>query len=412
ELHNQINRSLMSSVNMREILQAIVDGVGQVVGARFVFLHMVKEQTGKLRSAIFGAGQEGSAGGQLDPNQHWPRLVELVLQDRRPIHVRRTAQRSDTGQRSPLGDSHFAIPVWNPLTDHPQGKDFGAVVAVPLIHQGKALGVLTAVNLVSDPPLTEREMELMLVIANQATVAIENAGMFQEAEQRAADLSRSNAELTQFAYVVSRDLQTPLHTLQGYAQLLAHRQAGQDRDADDFLRNILAGVEEMNGLIGDLLTFSRLDTGEMSFAIVHSEQILERTLTSLQAIIQDSQATITHDPMPLLSVDPIQFEQLLYTLISNSLQFPDIHPPRIHIGVRVEKSEYQFSITDNGVGISPEYQEQLSLPSHRIRSRPNARGAGVGLAISKKIVEAHGGRIWYESRPGKGTTFYFALPIG
>jgi|GEM_PF-473125 len=410
ELHNQINRSLMSSVNMHEVLQAIVDGVGQAISADHVFLHLVDPRFGDVRPAVYNhTREEPPAREQIDPDIFWPTLVENVIKERRPIFLRRTDAQGDDDSHNPLADGHSRAATWNPFTEHPQGERFGAVAAVPLVYRGHVLGALTAVNLVSDPPFTEREAELMLVIANQATVAIENAHMFEEAEQRAVELSRSNAELEQFAYVASHDIQEPLRAIRGYAQLLAYHHAGQDPETDEFLHYILDGVEQIDSLIRDLLIYARVGFRSDAQATVQTEQILDRILADLLPTILANEAEITHDPMPELAIDATQFGQLLHNLLNNALKFRGLDPPRIHIGVAREEGGYRFSIADNGIGINPDLQAQVFAPFRRLHPHSKYPGTGIGLAICKKIVEAYGGTIWYKSRAGKGATFYFTL---
>lgn len=262
ELHNQINRSLLSSVSTGDVLQAIVDGVAQIILASHVFLHTIDQQSGELRPAVRNHNREGRPPRQeIDPDVYWPKLVEMVIGDKRPVYLRQTDAAGDNAQRNGLSDAHFGSPAWNPIREHPLGHRFTAVVAVPLIYRGKILGSLTAISLRGDPPLTEREVELMLVIANQATVAIENARLFEEAEARAVELSRSNVELAEFARVASHDLQEPLRLIRGYTQLLAGRYAGQDAETDEFLRTILDGVERMNQLIEEPLRYSQVGFG-------------------------------------------------------------------------------------------------------------------------------------------------------
>jgi len=410
ELHNQINRSVMSSVNMQEVLQAIVDGVAQVVSARYIFLHILDQRQMKLRPAVSNQSREERLlGDEIDPDAHWPKLVERVIGEKRPAYLRQMDRQSDGPLHAVRADSHFTNPAWDPLAEHPLGDRFGSVISVPLVYRGNALGALTAVSLRPAPPLGEREMELMLVIASQATVAVENARMFAEAEQRAVDLSRSNTELEEFAYMASHDMQEPLRMINGYTQLLLNRYADQDADTNEFLHQILDGAQRMSTLIQDLLVYSRAGFKDKSYPPVQSGQILEQILAALLPVIRESGAIITHDPLPEIAVDTTQFGQLLQNLLSNALKFRSTDPPRIHIGVAKENGCYRFSVSDNGIGINQKYEEQIFAPFRRLHSRSEYPGTGIGLAICKKITTAYGGKIWYESRLGKGSTFYFTL---
>lgn len=409
ELHNQINRSLMSAVNTGEVAQAIVEGVARVISAGHIFLHIIDPKDGKLSQAVRNHVRDERAAAEFDPDVHWPKLVQTVLQERRPIYLRRTDPQTDLVLRNLGGDAAQSNRGWNPFLSHPAGEKINAVAAVPLVYRGKFLGCLTAVNLLSNTPMTERDVELMLVIANQATVAIENARMFEETEQRAADLSRSNAELEQFAYVASHDMQEPLRMIRGYSNLLKNRYGGQDEDTDDFLSYILDSLDQMDALIRDLLIYSRVGFRTDAQTVVQTSQILDRVTAGLLPAILESRAEITHDPLPNLAVDPTQFSQLLQNLLSNALKFRSAEPPRIHITVAKEEGCYRFSIADNGIGISEEHREHIFAPFRRLHTRQEYPGTGIGLAICKRIVEAHRGRIWYESKAGKGTTFHFTI---
>ncbi|MFZ1755460.1 MAG: response regulator [Caldilineaceae bacterium] len=181
ELHNQINRSLMASVNVHDVLQAIVDGVGQVITASHVFLHITERENGGLHPGVHNhSGQDRNSADYIDPDIYWPQLVEMVIQEKRPIHLRRPSSQPLENAHRPLGEGYLGLSAGNPFLEHPQGHNFAAVATVPLVYRGKVLGAMTAIGLRSDPPVTEREMELMMVIANQATVAIENARLFED----------------------------------------------------------------------------------------------------------------------------------------------------------------------------------------------------------------------------------------
>lgn len=409
ELHNQINRSLMSAVNTGEVMQAIVEGVAQVISASHVFLHIFDPKDGNLRPAVRNHVRDERAGSEFDPDVHWPKLVQMVVQERRPIYLRRTDPQTDVVLRNLGSEAAPSNPGWNPFLQHPAGEKMNAVASVPLVYRGKFLGCLTAINLLTNSPMTERDVELMLVIANQATVAIENARLFEEAEQRAAALSRSNAELEQFAYVASHDMQEPLRMIRGYSNLLKNRYGGQDEDTDDFLSYILASVDQMDALIRDLLIYSRVGFRTDAQSVVQTHQIVDRVTANLLPAILESQAEITTDPLPNLAVDPTQFSQLLQNLLSNALKFRSADPPRIHIAVTREDGCYHFSVADNGIGIDEEDREHIFAPFRRLHTREEYPGTGIGLAICKRIVEAHRGRIWYESNGGKGTTFHFTI---
>jgi len=226
-----------------------------------------------------------------------------------------------------------------------------------------------------------------------------------------AELARSNAELEQFAYVASHDLQEPLRMVASYAQLLGRRyEAKLDGDAREFMAYIVDGASRMKQLIEDLLAYSRVGTKGAEFKRVNAEDALKRALFNLRVAIQEAGAVVTNDPLPALSGDEVQLGQLLQNLMSNALKFRSDSVPRIHIGVTESAKEYTFEVRDNGIGIEPQYYERIFMVFQRLHNKGEYPGTGIGLAICKKVVERHGGRIWVESRPGAGSSFYFTLP--
>jgi light-regulated signal transduction histidine kinase (bacteriophytochrome) len=228
----------------------------------------------------------------------------------------------------------------------------------------------------------------------------------------AAKLERSNRELEQFAYMASHDLKEPLVSVGGYLRLLErrHRQA-LDGNAAGYLRNALEGIQRMERLIGDLLSYSRSTSHGKELQPVDPSAILDVVLANLSGVIETRNAVVTRDPLREVMADETQFLQLFQNLISNSIKFCRDPSPRIHVTSLVnDKNETVFSVRDNGIGIAPEHTEEIFLVFRRLHDRKEFPGTGVGLATCKKIVERHGGRIWVESRPGEGATFLFTVP--
>jgi PAS domain S-box-containing protein len=237
----------------------------------------------------------------------------------------------------------------------------------------------------------------------------------KKAEKRLAEsteqLQRSNAELQSFAYVASHDLQEPLRTISSYMQLLEKRyKAKLDKDAREFIDFAVTGANRLQIMIGGLLEYSRVETRGDPFEMVNCESVLEHVVRDLKKVIEDSKAEITHDPLPGVFADQVQLTRLFQNLIANSIRYHGSEPPRIHISAAIRDGEYVFAVRDNGIGIDPEYKEQIFVIFQRLHGR-EVPGIGLGLAVAKKIVERHGGRIWLESEPGKGATFYFTIPI-
>jgi PAS domain S-box-containing protein len=228
--------------------------------------------------------------------------------------------------------------------------------------------------------------------------------------QQAEELARSNKELEQFAYVASHDLQEPLRIVSSYVQLLARRYQGKlDQEADEFIAFAVEGANRMKILINDLLAFSRVGTRGRELAPVAMDDVFDRVVSNLQLAIEESGATVTHDPLPQVLADDVQTVQLLQNLIANAIKFRSQEPPRVHIGARRQGDRWLFFVRDNGIGIDPQYNERIFILFQRLHNRDEYPGTGIGLAICRKIVERHGGRIWLESEPGNGTTFYFTL---
>ena len=225
------------------------------------------------------------------------------------------------------------------------------------------------------------------------------------------ELRRSNEELERFAYVASHDLQEPLRTIASYVQLLARRYRDQlGGEAAEFIDFAVAGAARMQRLIEDLLAFSRVGTQQYVPQHVDTEAVLLEALDDLRASTLASDAVITHDPLPRVLADAGHIEQLFTNLIGNALKFRGADAPRIHIDVDRQGRFWQFAVNDNGVGIDAKYHDRIFIIFQRLHARDQYEGTGVGLAVCKKIVERHGGRIWVDSSPGQGSTFYFTLP--
>jgi PAS domain S-box-containing protein len=235
----------------------------------------------------------------------------------------------------------------------------------------------------------------------------------EEALQRTTtELARSNAELAQFASVVSHDLQEPLRTVAGFVQLLAQHYTGQlDAKADEFIAFTVDGVKRMQMLIQDLLEYSRVGTRGESSQPIDCVAVLQRVLASLASTIHETHARVTHDPLPIVHGEAAQLTRLLQNLIGNALKYRSERAPHVHISAQPQGQVWLFAVQDNGIGFDPHYAERIFGIFQRLHTRENYPGTGIGLAICRKIVEYHGGRIWAEGRPGEGATFYFTLPM-
>jgi len=234
----------------------------------------------------------------------------------------------------------------------------------------------------------------------------------EEALKQMSDkLVRSNADLRQFAYIVSHDLKEPLLTVGGFVKLLARRYKGKlDAKADEFIKYIADGVKRMQVFIEDLLEYSQVETKEKKFKPIDCSFVLKKAIGNLQAAIEKTNAVVTSDELPTVMADTSQMISLFQNLISNAIKFRSEEEPRVHISAMRKEDEWIFSIKDNGIGIDAEDAERIFGFFQRLHSKDEYPGTGIGLAICKKIVEQHSGRIWVESKTGKGSTFYFTIP--
>jgi light-regulated signal transduction histidine kinase (bacteriophytochrome) len=231
--------------------------------------------------------------------------------------------------------------------------------------------------------------------------------------QYAGDLSRSNTELEQFAYVASHDLQEPLRMVASFTQLLAKRYRGRlDKDADDFIGFAVDGANRMQQLINDLLVYSRVGTRGKTPVPTDLNEVLDHAEANLSEAIKENGAVVTHEPLPTVAADQVQMTQLFQNLLANALKFRSGEKPRIHVSAQARNGDWLLAVQDNGIGLAPEHQERIFAIFQRLHSRREYPGTGIGLALCKKIVERHGGRIWVESAPGRGATFYFNIPKG
>jgi len=261
---------------------------------------------------------------------------------------------------------------------------------------------------------TERrryERELLLARRRAEEIAAELSRINLELTRSNTALLKANEELGQFAYAASHDLQEPLRTMTTYAQLLARRYAGEiDEDGQLFIRNIVEGSRRMENLIGDLLSFSQAQSSHVALRQTDMNRPLQIALSNLRAAVDESNATVVSDELPFLTVDAGRMAQVFQNLIGNAIKYrkPD-EAPRIRISCSEDPHECVFSVRDNGLGFENEYAEQIFGVFKRLHGR-EIPGTGIGLAICKRMVESHGGRIWAESSPGVGSTFYFSVP--
>jgi PAS domain S-box-containing protein len=361
-----LRQAQAAEARFRALLEAAPDAA--VIAGRDGRIALVNRQT----EVMFGYDRQELLG----------QPVEVLLPERfRPRHVDHRARYAAAPRTRLMG---VGLELFGRRAD---GSEFPVEVSLSPV---EADGDLLVISLIRD--VSERK---------QAEARL---------RQTAAELARSNAELEQFAYVASHDLQEPLRMVASYTQLLARRYRGRlDADADEFIGFAVDGAVRMQRLIQDLLAYSRVGTRGKPFAPTDCGAVVDQVIVDLGPAIAESGATVTRDPLPTLPADAVQLEQLFLNLIGNAIKYRAVAPPRVHITAEPQAGGWRFAVRDNGIGIDPQYAERIFVIFQRLHTRDEYPGTGIGLAICKKIVERHGGRIWVESRPGQGATFYFTL---
>ncbi len=289
----------------------------------------------------------------------------------------------------------------------------------PLILMTGAMQTITAVECVkqgaSDYILKENLNRLPHCIRRaleEARLREESKLAQEELATKVAELARSNADLEQFAYVASHDLQEPLRMVSAYTQLLAKRYSGQlDATADKYIGYAVEGATRMHTLIADLLAFSRVGRKRGEPEAIECDRVVDEAVRNLAVALQESRAVLRRSPLPQVCADHVELLQLFQNLIGNAIKFRGTRAPKIHLSAERHQDHWSFAVSDNGIGIAPEHSEDIFKAFHRLHLRSEYTGNGVGLAICKKIVEQRGGRIWVESVVGKGATFRFTFPL-
>lgn len=234
----------------------------------------------------------------------------------------------------------------------------------------------------------------------------------KRAEQDLADaLEMSNAELERFAYIASHDLREPLRMVTSYLQLLERLYGDElDSDAQEFIDYAVDGADRMQAMVDGLLEYSRIDTDGGEFESTDMETVLDQAAANLDVAIEESDAEITSDSLPTVSGTETHLIQVFQNLIGNAIKYTDEEPPRIHVGAEKREDEWIFAVEDNGIGIDPDNADQIFEIFNRLHHTDENSGTGLGLALCKKVIRRHGGRIWVDSEPGEGATFSFTIP--
>jgi PAS domain S-box-containing protein len=325
---------------------------------------------------------------RLEPGQF---LIGAVAQSRQPLLV-----------NDVLGDSRLRSRPWA------QALGLVSFMGSPLLVRGQLVGVLAVFG---QHALEEETLATLSTVADAIAQGLERRRAELSLQEHARELARSNEELQQFAYVASHDLQEPLRMVASYTQLLARRYKGKlDADADEFIHYAVDGVNRMQRLIQDLLAYSRVGTRGHEFKPLDSGHALGKAIANLKTLVDESGAAVVHGKLPQVMADETQLIQLFQNLVGNALKFRGPSQPRVVVDAERQGNEWRFTVEDNGIGIEPQYFERIFIIFQRLHGKEEYAGTGIGLAICKKIVERHGGRIGLDSQPGQGTTFWFTLP--
>jgi len=277
----------------------------------------------------------------------------------------------------------------------------------------KKNGDIILVEITAHPMEYDNRPARMVVvndITEQKKAEVTMQRLNEDLQKRAAELAASNGELERFAYIASHDLQEPLRMVSSFLQLLHKKYQGQlDEKADRYIHYAVDGAERMKTLIMDLLEYSRVGSGKGNFEETDANKVMEEITETFRPLIIKSRARIEIDPLPIVMADRVQLSQLFQNMIGNGLKYRSDQPPVIKVSGVEERNAWLFSVSDNGIGIDPLYFDKIFIIFQRLHNKTDYSGTGIGLAICKKIVERHGGRIWVDSAPGRGSTFYFTI---
>jgi len=395
----ELGQELASEHNAELLLENVCRAAREIVGATYSVVGVLDEEPNTIRH-FFASGMEDDTARRLRSVAAQQAVIGELVAGRRPI-------------RSPSLDCG-----WEKLGFSPAGSFLG----VPILTQSQVYGWLCLKEKLGGDEFTDEDERLAVTLAAQAAVAYENVLRYSEIQQhaavleervseRTAELKRSNEDLEQFSYVASHDLQEPLRMVSSYCQLLSQRYKGKlDEKADTYIAYATDGAMRMRELINDLLEYSRVGTRGKQFKPVDCQRAFAQAFANLRKIIQETNAVVLCDALPEVMGDEAQLVSLFQNLIGNAIKFHGDEPPRVYVSAELEAAEHVISVRDNGIGIDPEFFDRIFVIFQRLHTRTEYSSTGIGLAICKRVVERHGGRLWLESAPGSGSVFHFTIP--
>ena len=399
----EIGRVISSSLDIEDVYALFADQTLHLIPFDRISINLIREDLGEFMTAyVIGVPVAGRAVGET--TRIAGTFTDEVVRNRRATVFHPGSMEAMLGRFPGLGPEY--------------GSGIRSYLSVPLIYNDRVIGALNFRSL-SEDTYTHHDVEVAELIGAQVAGAIANSQLHTDTvevdrvlQEQAVELTRSNAELEQFAYIASHDLQEPLRVISGYVNLLEERYGDRiDLDGREFIEYTTDAVHRMRNLINDLLEYSRVESDGNPFEQVDCNKALSNALADLGVSIEETSAEITNDQLPAVEGDPVQIAQLLENLVANAIKFrKDDEAPRIHVSCHVNDSNWQMSVSDNGIGIRPRYQDRIFGMFKRAHKRSKYPGTGIGLAMCSKIVERHGGTIWVESEVGEGSTFHFTIP--
>ena len=395
-LRADVSAALADQGSVRDMLQRCAEATVRHLGAAFARIWTVEASAPSPR-ALQVLALQASAGMYTHLDGAHARVPVGALKIGKIAAERAPHLTNDVPNDERVADREWA-----------RRENMVAFAGYPLMVGERCVGVLA---MFAREPLADDTLAAIAGVADAIAQGTERKRVETLLALRASELTRSNADLEQFAYVASHDLQEPLRMVTSYVQLLERRYKGRlDQDADDFIGFAVDGVARMQALIDDLLTYSRVDARSAAPSATSADRALEMALANLRVAMEESGAEVTHDPLPTVSVESSQLTQVFQNLIANAIKFRGQTEPRIHVWAQDMKDEWQLAVRDNGTGIESEHFNRIFIVFQRLHGRSEYSGNGIGLAICKKIVQRGGGRIWVQSEPGKGSTFHFTIP--
>ncbi len=398
---NQVGRIIGAELDLHKLVEAVTEAAREVCGAEFgIFVYNIQSDNEK-RNVMYSLSGLSEEWFQKLGNPYNSQLFAPTFEGQGILRI------GDL-----LEDERYI----NHNADIDDDLQLRSYMAVPVVSRsGEVLGGLFLGH--SKPDIFTDESEMTIGgIAAQAAVAIDNANLYRAVQKELAhhkhmeeELSRSNQELEQFAYVASHDLQEPLHMITSFGDLLARRcEKKLEIKEMEYLNFIQQGSLQAITLIRELLEYSRIGR-DKNWQMVDFAAVITEVLSNLKVVTDETQATIRYSTLPKIKANHLEMTQLFQNLISNAIKYRNGAPPEINIEVQKKDNQWLFAVKDNGIGISPQYKERIFLMFQRLHAKSEYSGTGIGLAVCKKIVEHHGGKIWVDSEPGRGATFYFTI---